>query len=304
VQTRPAYTSPEMWLRIAPALKRLLEHRTLAASTRSRCDMTEVTLNTLMAALSRPAHFPKASDRVHLIVASTPIPFVPPKFEILGSAADALDAEVIFIEASAAIGKSTIAKFMSAALGASILDLSKVPVATGSFRTLLQELENKDQTDPLAAFHAGESPVIIDAMDEGRLLSGDTGIESFLETTADLLQSNRTTARRPKLIIFGRFESIELARSWFELAAPEVTRASVQVGFFDRDAALAERSNEPDCSAYGTRCRSAYAIGARMRHAVSSWHYANTQSGFHSSAGRPSDALDYTALYYRISEAD
>src|ERR1700674_2677863 len=100
--------------------------------------MTEVTLDALMAALSRPAHFPKSSEGLHLLVAAAPIPFVAPKFEILKGTEEALKAEVIFVEASAAIGKSIIAKFISADLGASILDLSKVLVATGSFKTLLQ----------------------------------------------------------------------------------------------------------------------------------------------------------------------
>ena len=48
--------------------------------------------------------------------------------------------------------------------------------------------------------------MIVDALDEGRLLSSETGIEQFLISTAELLRSNRTVTSRPKLIFLGRFD--------------------------------------------------------------------------------------------------
>jgi hypothetical protein len=200
--------------------------------------MTEISLDTLMAAIGCPAHSPIVGDhQQHLFVAERPVPFVAPTFE-MPNGNNSLDAEVVFVEASAAIGKTTIAKFMSAVLNVSILDLSKVPVATGSFKALIQELKGQNiATDSVSAFHAGRCPIIIDAMDEGRLLSGDTGIESFLETTAQFLESDRSVTSKAKLIIFGRFESIDLARTLIEIISPEVTLVTVQVGFFGQVAA-------------------------------------------------------------------
>ncbi|HEV8016905.1 MAG TPA: hypothetical protein VGP48_15305 [Stellaceae bacterium] len=230
--------APDLWARISPALINRAENRTVAhPKPVRRYKMSEATLDTLAAALSRPVHRPKSGVGSHLFIADKPSPFVAPKFNILEDTPEPLNREVIFVEASAAVGKSTIAKFMSATLGLAVLDLSKVPVATGSFKTLLQELEDPNKSDPLIAFHAGNCPIIIDALDEGRLLSGDTGIESFLETTAQFVQSDRTNATKSKLIFFGRFESIEIARTLIELAAPEISRATVQVGFFDKGTA-------------------------------------------------------------------
>ena len=68
-----------------------------------------------------------------------------------------------------------------------ILDLAKVPVSAGSLHTLLADLEAADKSDPIAAFHEGRIPVIVDALDEGRLLSNETGIEQFLGSTAELI---------------------------------------------------------------------------------------------------------------------
>jgi len=199
--------------------------------------MSEIALNVLVNVLSRPVHFPKVGRTGHLFIAEPPRPFVAPRLDIPGKDPSIIQKEIIFIEASAAVGKSTLARQVSAALKAPILDLAKVSVYTGSLHTLLTDLQAADKSDPVAAFHEGKIPVIIDALDEGRLLSNETGIESFLVTTAELLLSNRSVTSRPKLVFLARFESIELARQWIELAAPGITRATAKVGFFDKEGA-------------------------------------------------------------------
>ena len=75
---------------------------------------------------------------------------------------------------------------MSATLKAPILDLAKASVSTASLHALLTDLEAADKSNPVAAFHEGKIPVIIDALDEGRLLSNETAIKRFLVTTAEL----------------------------------------------------------------------------------------------------------------------
>jgi hypothetical protein len=197
--------------------------------------MSEIALNVLVNVLSGPVHFPKVG-RTGLI-AEPPTPFVAPRLDIPGKDRSVIQKEIIFIEASAAVGKTTLARQVSATLKAPILDLAKVPVSTGSLYTLLTDLEAADKSDPVVAFHEGKIPVIIDALDEGRLLSSETGIESFLVSTAELLLSNRSVTSRPKLVFLARFESIELARQLIELTAPEITRATAQVGFFDKEGA-------------------------------------------------------------------
>ena len=199
--------------------------------------MSEIALNVLINVLSRPVHFPKVGQTGRLFIAEPPRPFVAPRLEIPGKDPSVIQKEIIFIEASAAVGKSTLARQVSATLKAPILDLAKVPVSTGSLHTLLTDLEAADKSDPVAAFHEGKIPVIIDALDEGRLLSNETGIECFLATTAELLLSNRSVTSRPKLVFLARFELIELARQWIELTAPGITRATAKVEFFDKEGA-------------------------------------------------------------------
>jgi hypothetical protein len=136
--------------------------------------MSKDALNVLVGVLSRPVHFPKPGQTGRLIIAEPPRPFVAPRLDIPGTDPSVIRKEIIFIEASAAVGKSTLAQQLSATLKAPILDLAKVPVSAGSLYTLLTDLEAADLCDPVAAFHEGKVPVMIDALDEGSLLSSET----------------------------------------------------------------------------------------------------------------------------------
>jgi hypothetical protein len=199
--------------------------------------MSENALNALINVLSRPAHFPRVGQTGRVCIAMPPTPFVAPRLDIAGKDPSVIQKEIIFIEASAAVGKSSLARQLSATLKSPFLDLAKVPVSTGSLDALLTDLEAADKSDPLAAFHEGKIPVIIDALDEGRLLSKEAGIQRFLVSTAKLLLSNRSITWRPKLIFLARFESIELARHWIEVTAPEITCATAKIAFFDKEGA-------------------------------------------------------------------
>ncbi|MDE2604067.1 MAG: hypothetical protein KGL62_17130 [Bradyrhizobium sp.] len=199
--------------------------------------MPETALNVLVNVLSRPVHFPKDGETGLLVIAEPPKPFVAPTLDVPGQDPAAIQKEILFIEASAAVGKSTLSRQLSATLKAPILDLAIVPVTAGSLHTSLTELEAADKSDPVAAFHEGRIPVIIDALDEGRLLSNETEIERFLVSSAEFLLSNRSVTSRPKLVFLARFESIELARRSIELPAAGITHATAKVEFFDKEGA-------------------------------------------------------------------
>jgi len=194
----------------------------------------EVPFSALVKAIQTPGFSPK-SDAKRLRVAAVPTPFVDPNL-IVADPATAFRSEIIFVGAPAAVGKSTAARYLSGTQNIPILDLSQVPVSTGSLRTLLLELGGPHK-EPVDGFHDGEAPIIIDAIDEGRLRSGETGVESFLETTAELLLESRLTTNRPKIIFFGRFDSIDLAKASLELYAPSITTTSVSIDFFGREQA-------------------------------------------------------------------
>lgn len=177
----------------------------------------------------------RADAGPRLSVADKPVPFVAPTLLAPTSAVqDLFSAEIVFIEAPAAVGKSTMARYLSSSRNAPLLNLAQVAVATGSLKSLVSDLPG---SNPIEAFHAGKLPIIIDALDEGRMLSGENGFESFLQTAGELILRDRQQTRRPKVVMLGRHESIDLARIAIELSGDGITMSAVEVGFFGEEAA-------------------------------------------------------------------
>jgi hypothetical protein len=196
--------------------------------------MAEISFDTFRASLSRPSQALTLGNRLKL--PQGPNPFVAPTLRVIEpDLPRPLDAEVLFIKASAAVGKSTIANHLANTLQIPLLDLARVPVSTGSLKALLLDVSGLG--NPLEAFHAGRLPIIVDALDEGRLLSGEQGFESFLETVGELLGENRSVLNRPKLILLGRYDSIEIAEMFLGLSGNNVTICKIEVAFFGKEAA-------------------------------------------------------------------
>lgn len=191
-----------------------------------------IPFDSLMASLSAPP--PITATGNHLVLAQRPNPFVKPTLESTASIDHAMSAEILFVVAYAAVGKTTMAHFLSSELGIPLLDLATVPVSTGSLKALLYDVYGVDS--PVSAFHAGSLPIIVDALDEGRLLSGAVGLESFLTSAARFLMEDRRVTTRPKLLIFGRHESVEEAAFYLTAEQPLTTRR-LEVRFFDQQAA-------------------------------------------------------------------
>ena len=72
--------------------------------------MSKIALNVLVDVLSRPVHFPKVGRTGRLFVAEPPRPFVAPRLDIPGKDPSVIQKEIIFIEASAAVGKTMSAR--------------------------------------------------------------------------------------------------------------------------------------------------------------------------------------------------
>lgn len=189
--------------------------------------MEDVKFTEVAVAMTRPTMSVSGSN---LTIASMPTPFVQPTFESIDGC-DLSGSEVILIKASAAVGKSTLARAISATQGVPILDLAQTPVATGSLIGILNDYQGGA---PLTEFHSGAAPILVDALDEGRLRSGDNGYLSFIESSAQLILQNRAH-RKPKLMMLGREEAIALAEMYFVDAGVEVT--ILNVGFFDESGA-------------------------------------------------------------------
>ncbi len=124
------------------------------------------------------------------VVDLAPNPYISPEFEVVGN----LASEVIIIKAQAAVGKTITAEYLSAITRARLLDLADIEVGNNSLRGAVDE----------APFHRGQCPIIVDALDEGAVVSSDAACDRFLFTSRDFLLRDRGTLDKVKVVFLGR----------------------------------------------------------------------------------------------------
>ncbi len=149
-------------------------------------------------------------------------------------AQDPLASDVLLFTAPAAVGKSTYARELAARAQIPLLNLAQVPVSTGALSGILEEIGDRASQE----FQQGKFALIIDALDEGRIFSGDSHIEAFLRTTiARLNDPTAPKGQGPKLLLFGRPNAVDIAASILELEAPSLPVTRLTLDYFDEAAA-------------------------------------------------------------------
>lgn len=181
---------------------------------------------------SRPSQVPPSAD-------ASPGPFIPPPIERSESeSSDAADIDVVLVDARAAVGKSRFARWLASESRQTLLDLAETQVGAGTASGILPQFTRRSDGSRVyseQAFEDGELTLIVDAIDEGRIRSGQANVDSFLETFAEMIRG-RKARRRPAAVIFGRPESILSVKETleiFEIVNVEVLR----IQFFDEDRA-------------------------------------------------------------------
>jgi hypothetical protein len=187
----------------------------------------------LVNAIARVNSLPMGQDLV--VPQKPPRPFVPPLLKSEQPVGE-LNVEAVLIAAPAAVGKSTVANALSFERQAPLLDLARVPVGAGSLRGLLAAAYGPDAIE---AFHRGDLPIIVDAVDEGRLHSGLQGLPAFFRTAGELMSEARGSRNRVKLVILSRPDALRWARDELHSACPDLTRAELTIDFFDEQGARA-----------------------------------------------------------------
>lgn len=175
-------------------------------------------------------------DSTHnLAFPKEPSLYVPPTFHYVENYST-LESDAVFVQAPAAVGKSMTAKYISARKNAPILDLAKVPVGTDSLRGMI------GNDAAIDAFRKGNLPIIVDAMDEGRLISGEQSFEQFLASTGKLLADTSNPGdckkKMPKIVFFGRPESADFASVTIQLVKDDLSLCKIELDYFGRKSAL------------------------------------------------------------------
>lgn len=132
-----------------------------------------------------------------------------------------LAATVWFVAAPGAVGKSTLAREISARTGAIYLDLAKADTVAGNSLT-----GGLVKNQLLGEWQENKTAILIDALDEARLRVTQKSFEDFLKDVEELARR-----RAFPTVIFGRVGIVEDA--WLSLADSGLDCPVFDIDFFD-----------------------------------------------------------------------
>jgi hypothetical protein len=153
--------------------------------------------------------------------------FVSPTLVLAGG--EVAGSKVLVLSAPAAAGKSTLAKELARETGSLLLDLAKWNVGNNFLPGTLWEAFGSDVGTILGAISSGHLGLIIDAVDETQLRSGENNFEQFLGDVADYLKESSSDS--PSVAILGRAETAEYVALFLE--DREIPFARVAIDYFD-----------------------------------------------------------------------
>ena len=139
---------------------------------------------------------------------------------------DDLTAPIWFVAAPGAVGKSTLAKEISARTGAVYLDLAKADTVAGNYLT-----GGLVKNHLLGDWQENKSAVLIDALDEARLRVTQKSFQDFLKDVETL-----SAGRSLPTVLFGRVGIIEEA--WLILSESGLNAPIFDIDFFNQQQAV------------------------------------------------------------------
>ena len=138
-----------------------------------------------------------------------------------------LSSPIWFVAAPGAVGKSTLAKEISARTGAVYVDLAVADTVAGNSLT-----GGLVKTGLLSAWEQSRTTLLVDALDEARLRVTQGSFDDFLRDITSLV-----SGRRIPIVLFGRVGIVEEA--WAILEFDHGLRCPIfDIGFFDEPRAV------------------------------------------------------------------
>ncbi|MFJ5633233.1 hypothetical protein ACIQF5_11320 [Streptomyces goshikiensis] len=128
---------------------------------------------------------------------------------------DPLTPSLLLVTAPAAVGKSTAANFMSNSLKCPILDLSLLQVGDGTLEgALAKSFGIRKNAEFSESLMESQTTLIIDALDEAEVRSGQANFRAFVRGLADT--ASQVSGDRAAIVIFSRAESSRLLQEVFD----------------------------------------------------------------------------------------
>src|ERR1043165_3588688 len=157
--------------------------------------------------------------------------FVPPNLEQETSGGP--DSPIILVSAPGAVGKTTFADAVANSQGSPVFDLSTRRVGNDTFTGLIgNAFGHENFSDVYTRLKTGEFLIVIDALDEARVSSGQENFIAFLEGLASHFKGHEST---PSVVLLARVDTAELVE--IALSLHNVSYQRFTLALFDEDKA-------------------------------------------------------------------
>ncbi|MDD3446174.1 MAG: hypothetical protein PHS60_12240 [Zavarzinia sp.] len=177
----------------------------------------------------RGAAFPPSSRTAGWVIDASMDPaFVEPTLDVVEG--NPSTARVIVVAAPGAVGKSTLARAISATTNAVLVDLARTEPLGGNF--FVGGIANAFGHHALTDIYEGRIALVVDALDEAQLRSGEEGFAAGL---TDLCNIVRDGSALPAALL-GRAAAAEEA--WLILSDAGIDVCLLQIGFFNNEQAI------------------------------------------------------------------
>jgi hypothetical protein len=171
---------------------------------------------------------PKSKVIGWLVDARSDPAFVAPTVKVVQG--DPSTARVIVVAAPGAVGKSTVARALSEKTGAVLVDLAKTEPLGGNF--FVGGIANAFGHQALTDAFEGRIALVIDALDEAQLRSGDEGLSAGLNDLCKIVQHDSALPAT----LLGRAGAAEEA--WLILSDVGIEACLLEIDFFDDEQAV------------------------------------------------------------------
>jgi nicotinamide riboside kinase len=153
--------------------------------------------------------------------------FIPPPLDI---PEDADTSAVLVISASAAVGKTMLAKEIAARTRSSYWDLARFRVGNNFLPGTIGKVFGFNQTGAVVeALRTGDAAIVLDALDETQVSSGEANFLAFLADLGELLAE--LSPPRPVMVLLARDDTAEYSVAFLRSAGARVAR--VRLLYFD-----------------------------------------------------------------------
>ena len=123
------------------------------------------------------------------------------------------DAKFILFSGQGAVGKSALAKHIAYKYNAIYMNLSEMRLGTNSFQgSVIKAIGHRQYSNFIDSLNTGKAMIVIDALDEGEMISGRSRLEGFIAEINDIIKNGSPKS----IVLLSRTETAKVIDEYFD----------------------------------------------------------------------------------------